>query len=248
MSIKNRFMLILRGRSIGLKGSLAGLIILQIGLTQVAGDLIEQFDSQAGWKHEGDGSITFESDGGNPGGYLRMNFVGGPDPLQGRFVADQDANGPFTGNIWDITSADAQRIFAFDFRADTSLPLVLSVSFFGDSETWSIPVPTGAFVVGEWERVSLQLSYLPSGSPRWQPSQSANDSGAAFIASLSDVERFHIQVDSAVFFQPASYSIDNVTLIPEPQTMALLILGMAAAYRRRMRVSGLRMGSTSCLD
>jgi hypothetical protein len=226
----------LRGGSIGLKALLAGMILLHVGLAQAAEDFTEQFDSQAGWKHEGDGNITFESAGGNPGGYLRLNFAEDFSPLQGQFVADQDANGPFTGNIWDRTSEDAERIIAFDFRADTILPLVLSVSFLGDSETWSIQVPTGAFVVGEWERVSLQLSYLPSGSPRWQPSQSVNDSGAAFLDSLSDVERFSIQVDSFSTSQPVSYSIDNVTIIPEPGTMALLVmgLGMAAAVRRRM--------------
>jgi hypothetical protein len=236
MKIKNRVIWTLEVGPIGLKALMAGMILLHVGLAQAAEDFTEQFNSQAGWKHEGDGNITFESAGGNPGGYLRLNLGESPVPLEARFVADQDANGPFTGNIWERTSEDAERIIAFDFRADTSLPLVLSVSFFGDSETWSILVPTAAFVIGEWERVSLQLSYLPSGSPRWQPSQSVNDSGAAFLASLSNVERFHIQVDSAVFFQPASYSVDNVTIIPEPGTMALLVmgLGMAAAVRRRM--------------
>jgi hypothetical protein len=189
------------------------------------------FDSDGeSWTATGDGALDWVGAGGDPGGYLRLMFGSGLVPQIGLFRANASASGgAFTGNIFSYTGNDGLSL-TFDFRADV-MPLALSFEFAGALNSWVYEVGVGSLTLNTWQNWSVPLD--DENLVGWS-SPDIGNSYTAFIGDLANVSQMRV-VTLMPETTESQVGLDNVTIIPEPGTMALLImgLGMAAAYRRR---------------
>ncbi len=193
----------------------------------------ETFESLAGWSLNGNGVLNHQSTGGNPGGMLELMFSvpSNPEFLTGAFTAGSGSHPAFTGDIWSRDGGNGTVMFSFDFRADDAIPAIVSMAFVGNGEEWGY-VFTDDLTVGAWANLLAPLAYEDG---VWNPSNPLNNTGAAFVDSLSNVTEFKIYVDAFVE-SPVTFSLDNVsTVVPEPFSLALILTGLAGLRLARRR-------------
>lgn len=190
-------------------------------------NLTSTFDSGAeGWNAvdpTGDYTSTWESSGGNPGGYLRGSES---DPLGGTgyFYAPASWLGNWSAYAGGTISYDLKVFDGTDYFND----LDVIISNGSDSVSWSSNInPVG----DGWVTFQVQLT-------------AANFSGADLASVLSNVTSFSIRGE--FISGPEAEGLDNVsvatgaTSTPEPSTWAMLLMGFAGlawAGRRRLNAA-----------
>jgi hypothetical protein len=190
-------------------------------------NLTSTFDSSAeGWNAvdpTGDYTSTWQSSGGNPGGYLRGSES---DPLGGTgyFYAPTSWLGNWSAYAGGTISYDLKVFDGTDYFND----LDVIISNGSDSVSWSSNInPVG----DGWVTFQVQLT-------------AANFSGASLASILSNVTSFSIRGE--FISGPEAEGLDNVTIAtgaastPEPSTWAMLLMGFAGlawAGRRRLNAA-----------
>ena len=167
-----------------------------------------------GWTFVNPSGSSWQSSGGNPGGYVRFDDLGPANG--GQFLAPASYLGNWTSydGVGSL-SADAQLFVlppqAFAFPS-------FSISGPGGSAFWTASVPSGPF---GWTTFTAPIT-----ASQWSI---RSGSWAAILANVTQL----------LIFMPASSvggeitGIDNVTLVPAPGVGALLGLGGLLAARRR---------------
>ncbi len=187
------------------------------------------------------GDMVHEAAGGNPGGYARLtDAIEEPSSLAG-------APASFL-NGGDLTSFIGGT-FSFDHRLfDTGTPFAsiapYSVIFLsGDpidfnAVVWSAPAPAGAtdwvhfeFTVDESELMLMEnvpLSVFDSSLPSITPAQLGFSGSMTFDEIMGSVDELLVAfelVDNVGFQNQEHGGIDNAQLVPEPSSLALLLMG-----------------------
>jgi len=200
-------------------------VILAVGLAASAADatVVSTFDSGLdGWAKANSDSgsdVIWESTGGNPGGYLRydeagsgiLDFVAAP----AKFLGDKASY--YGGTL------------SFDIRTDTlSNPTNVDaqVMLIGNGRTLRFALPDPS-PVNIWHHRSIDLTetagWIDDGTDA-APSQSD------MIAVLGDLTSLQLLTDYRNGDENPSY--DNVMLVPEPASLALLGGGLLLIARR----------------
>ena len=170
--------------------------------------------------------VTYSATGGNPGGYISSM-----DPDGGDFTFSAPA--AFLGN----QAAALGTLFSYDLNYTTTVNFqTTDVLFFGGGERllWqSNPafVPTPAFTTG---------SFLLSPSAQWHVNTTtgATATTADFQTVFGNLTGLYIRGEYAS--GPDNTGLDNVRLVPEPGTWALVITAgaaLAGLARRRRRAA-----------
>lgn len=166
-----------------------------------------------GWTAVGDGSISWQATGGNPGGYLQA-----VDPALG-INTDAAAPMPFLG---DWSSLDGIGWLSVDLT-------IISGGNVTDGEMFQISGPGGAAYVlwpitagpphGQWDTFSVRMdkSAWTMTSGTWE-------------GLLLNVQSLLIDLEHINGVETTG--LDNVVLTPEPCTLFLFAFGGLAAMRR----------------
>ena len=190
----------------------AGGIITPVGST---------FDTGLdGWATNNPGEVSFSAGGGNPGGYCRFD-----DGSTGSaFILH--AGGKFSG---DWSALDGAGAIVYDHKifsvgaSPSFLPYEAVLLGAGGQARWYGATPTGTT---PWTTVTVPLV-----SSAWSLG------GSNWAGILSNVTLLMLRIeqvdDPGGVMVPDSAGIDNVWLIPEPASLALLALGGLALTRRR---------------
>jgi hypothetical protein len=205
---------------------IAGMFCLFGGASAEA-DIVSTFDSGAeGWTAvdpTGDYTSTWQSSGGNPGGYLLGSES---DPLGGTgyFIAPSNWLGDLSAYAGGTLSYDLKVIEGTDYFNDADV----IISGGGSSASWTPDInPVG----DGWFTFQVQLTQ-------------ANFTGGNLASILSNVSE--IQLRGEFISGAEEEGFDNVRLaasgVPEPSTWAMMLLGFAglgfAGYRRRQKLAG----------
>jgi hypothetical protein len=196
-------------------------------------------DGPHGWVSEfGDVTLTRESTGGNPNGYLNINFppTSAPEILENEWV--------------DIIRIDAALLFAGNWRTD----MTLSFDFFASNQTphdiqlqfhstnnnvWGYNLTSAVTNTQQWTGISTPLAF----DSAWGPLPGFSDTADQFLADLSAIDWIGIYI----FRETAggeNYGIDNFRLhliVPEPAEFAMLaavLIAAALGYRRQQKDAG----------
>jgi hypothetical protein len=166
-----------------------------------------------GWTAVGDGSISWQAIGGNPGGYLRA-----VDPAYG-INTDAVAPTPFLGD-WSALNGIA--ILSSDLT-------VISGGGLDEGPMFQISGPEGAAYVrwsptagpphGQWGTFAVPLK-----ESEWVITR------GTWGGLLSDVTS--LQIDLEFIGGVETTGLDNVVLTPEPATLLLFGLGGLVAMRK----------------
>lgn len=210
-------------------------VALLPALSATAAPLIEPMDwsGSEGWTSVYNNATVTDPQavGGNPGGYLDINFP-----------SDPDVGNP--NEFWDVFQAPATNLFAgsysnqigfeFDFWSDTVAPSVLQVRFGGQSgNEWGYTVDPGS--TQSWNRLLAPFDSYAD----WliEPFLTQDD----FFADLENIEWIGIYILRGPGSDSQVFGIDNFTLtIPEPAQLLMLAAAMASTFisRRRRRSPG----------
>lgn len=175
---------------------------------------LSTFDQNSdGWRVVGDPKPTqWQPTGGNGGAYLYAE-----DSQSGQwiyFAAPDTWLGDWTGYLGGAITFDL-RILT-DSAVTKSLDVILLSG--GNQITWYGPNP----VHGEWASFSVPLTH---------EAFNANDN--AFRSILSNVTGLLIAGEFTDLDYPEAVGLDNVR-VPEPTTLALLVIGIVAPMRRQL--------------
>ena len=178
-----------------------------------------RFDSGLeGWTKEGDGTVTWQSSGGNPDGYLRA-----VDPAQGpdtRAIAPAEFLGDWshfdgTGYL----SADLKIISGSQAGIHTGPRFIIS--------------GPGGEAVKMWQEADAPYGYWDTFSVDIMESEWDVTSGT-WDALLSDVTGFRVKMEFITGVETTG--LDNVMLVPEPAALSVMALGgVALLFRRKQR-------------
>ncbi|MEX2607121.1 MAG: laminin B domain-containing protein [Kiritimatiellia bacterium] len=192
--------------------------------------IISTFDTDTdGWTKlsgsDASSSVEWISTGGNPGGFLRYDEVGSG------FVDFVAAPVKFLGS----QSGAYGKTLSFDIMTNTlSDPTNFNdqVKLISDGLTLRYQLPNPE-PVNEWHHREIELTETSgwiNNSTGLAPSQ------ADMTAVLSNLTGLHLLTDYRN--GPEQVAYDNITLVPEPPTTALLFVGAAAVFvalRRRKK-------------
>jgi hypothetical protein len=184
------------------------------------------FDSDAdGWVLNGAGTLSWVATGGNPDGYLTLSFGSAFVPQAGSFVAGAGASGgAFTGNLSSYTD------ITFDFRTDVT-PLALSLVIEGAINSWVYNFNVGALTTDSWQNLSASLN--DDTLENWS-SPDIGNSYSAFVQDMSNVSE--LKITGVVGpITPVEMGLDNVSIVPEPGSLGLLMVGLLGARMLRRK-------------
>lgn len=185
----------------------------------VHGAVVSDFSSDLdGWAHAGGdaSTLTWLSSGGVPGGYMRMiePATGGVDRFAApaKFLGDQSAM--YGGTLsYDIRISPAENLANPDIRLlGNSLTL----------EYYFVSAPTGTF---------SNFSATLDENSGWVIAGGGTPTQGQFQSVLANLTALQISADWSTVSDTTS--LDNVVLVPEPSTTALLGLGLLGLLRRR---------------
>ncbi len=172
-----------------------------------------------GWTASGPGTPSYQSSGGNPGGYMDMlRFAVAPDTLA-------VAPSKFTGNL---SSYDGATI-SFDAglvspQPDNPLAAFGTISIYHNSSPTPLTQDIAPGIPGTaWQTYSGPFSAAGFGV-----------SQATWISDISSIDSMTFDFstyDIVRAFSPVG--IDNVIITPEPASFAILAAGGIALLRRR---------------
>ena len=194
---------------------------------------VETWDAdESGWS--GSTAELSVSHSGFGGGSLQGTFAEQimPGPEVGAFRADGDASGgAYTGDYWAELSTFAG--WQFDFYAADVLPSSLYARFSDGQNTYQANLLDQLTVVGEWTTVSTPG--LDVGLQAWI----GPDGTTGLSNALASVEWMEVRLERNQTIEQ-DYFMDNFQVIPEPGTLALvLISGLGLAWVRRLhRIAG----------
>ncbi len=178
------------------------------------------FDSNMdGWTSNNPDAF-WDSPGGNPGGYVRFD-----DATAG--FTNLYAPAKFLG---DWSELDGGGSISYDFKMIDIGPgsfhphEILIFGSDGEQALWYGPTPTGPT---DWLTIRAPLDEI-----EW------SISGGNWATLLSHVTELRIRMDHTAT-TPDIEGLDNVVLIPEPASLALLVFGGPLLMRRRKGGSGL---------
>lgn len=165
-------------------------------------------------------SVEWHAVGGNGDGYLH-----GSVSEDENITAVAFASAAFLGN-W--SAFDGTGVLTYDYRRMSNgevplafFPLTVQIAGPGGNATW-----TGATITqpGDWFTVTV-----PINSANW----SIDDGSWASILANVTTLAIHIELVVNEGSLDDQAGIDNVTLVPNPATAAVLVLALAALRRRR---------------
>ncbi len=190
-----------------------------------------------GWTSEfNDVTLTRQTSGGNPDGYLNVNFppTSAPEILEDEWV--------------DVIRVDASALFDGDWRPDMHVtfdlfssnetPHDIQLQFHStNNNVWGYNLTASVTnYQGVWRSLTTSLGFADA----WGPLPGFNDTEDQFLSDLAAIDWIGVYI----FRETAgneNYGIDNFRLhliIPEPAEFAMLaavLLAAALAYRRRRR-------------
>lgn len=188
-----------------------------------------------GWTNQGGdaNSVTSPATGGNPGGFLAINFAEAYSVMESNVVAN---SGP--GYTGDYRSRDLALKFDF-FGYQSSLQQLFFVSSAdGRFSTWKWVIPE-PLVDQQWQTYSV--SFQDQGS--WYVA--GGDTNVNFLDALAQVDSIGLTV-SHMNLGNMQYGLDNWQFsVPEPGETAMaavLLLTMAFWGQRALRAR--RVGAT----
>lgn len=197
-------------------------------------------DDEAGWVQNTTAAIVSRvAVGGNPGGYLQ---------------AERDLEGP-SFDIGAAVHAQEGTIFTGDYAAAgihevtvdlvfMTGPPVAAISNFADAGVrfrydgshngWLFPL-TDEFPLNQWNTYSTGLF-----DPTWSDNEALaagwlQDGGMnkTFAETMAHVDIAEVRLRSP-YDESSVAGIDNFTLIPEPATVAMMVLGGLVMLRRKL--------------
>ncbi len=190
-------------------------------------------DGWAAWA--GEGAIAYQSTGGNPGGFLKIEDVGGssyvvyaPDKFKGNLSAY--SGGAFSYDVTVFDPPTQQTSIGSGFGR---IQLVGGGSNATFDYAGNPPIPSPGF----WTTYNVPLT-----AAAWNTSQ------ANWDTVLSDVTYFDITLDLRAGSDTIGFDNASLTVTPEPATMALFGLGagaLAFARRRKKLKQQMRKGDLS---
>lgn len=210
------------------------LLSLGAGAALAATFYVETFDvDDAGWQDRdvGEMSVFYEpSFGSGPGS------LGGTFAVQGVLFPEIDAfridgsssGGAFVGDY--LSDVPTYKGWGFSFYAEDVLPSLLMLSFDADGTVFNRIVTPQVTSVGQWYTIEVPLVY----DGQW-----IGGSALAFSNGLSNVGYIDIQVsrsgDSAQSYYVDNFALSELDAIPEPTSVALFGVALAAVYAARRR-------------
>lgn len=190
------------------------------------------FDADAeGWQAQGDvqGTLTWAATGGNPGGHVLIDDLttGGVT----YFVAPAAFRGDQSGALGSMLTFDLMQVYPGRADPFDSSDVILQ----GNGLTLAFDT-TGNPTNGAWTSYAVPLS-----APGWKVSSLTGASATAeqFASVLSNLSALKIRAEYQT--GPDVGHLDNVALVPEPETTAMLLVGLGGlaivARRRRPRAA-----------
>src|SRR5688572_29246456 len=165
------------------------------------------FDNSRGW--------TWQAQGGNGGGFVQIANEGGLSAPFFNFISGAP------GFLGDWSSLAGVGAFRYDFKTDDPSPIrnayVIVESATGGRMIYDQSYLPTAGGLG-WQTISAVLT-----PGHWKIQQGSWES---ILSNVSSVEIYPLYQDSGGSYQGRLMGIDNIMLVPEPGTWALLGVGL----------------------
>ncbi len=199
-------------------GALGASVAAPVAHAAVVTDFSTGFE---GWTSSDSTGLSWQSAGGNPGGFVGFTDLGPADG--GQLIAP-------AAYLGDWSAADGVGSLSLDmilFDLGTGVPFTtptVIISGPGGSASWSGPVPTGTF---GWTNFVASVSV---GS--WSVSS------GAWLALLANVTELRVNISAATSTaSPGEVTgVDNIILqVPTPSGAAVLAIGGLTIARSRRR-------------
>lgn len=184
-----------------------------------------------GWQAQGDvqGALTWSATGGNPGGHVLIDDLttGGVT----YFVAPAGFRGDQSAALGTYLTFDLMQVYPGRADQFDSSDVILQ----GNGLTLSFDTASNP-TNGAWTAYAVPLS-----APGWKVSSltGADATAEQFAAVLSNLSALKIRAEYQT--GPDVGHLDNIALVPEPETTAMLLLGLVglavAVHRHHHRAA-----------
>lgn len=202
----------------------------------------ETFDSGSnGWVDRDplEMTVNYSSGFGNSAGSLHGAFgsQGSPSFESDAFRATTaSSGGAFSGNLY-VSYTNVSNL-AFNFLAEDILPSTFIVRIGNGVNTFIYNVNPQLYALATWTTVNVSLAY----SAGWLGGSAALFSNVFNNVTFMDVQVGRNGTGAQDYyldnFTLLGGTLENLVLVPEPGSMGLFLVGMAALLRMRRRIPG----------
>lgn len=209
-------------------GLAVAVVTLQAEAVPITVPVVSTFDTgMDGWDDTGSSDISWQSSGGNPGGYIFFDDSGGAQ------FSKVFAPAKFLGD-WSLL--DGNGALTFDLRT-------IRVGTFTELQRYNVIIQNGSISAvwrgdvhsgntSNWNDPETEF-FVPIIESEWEPV-----SGGTWSDLLNNVTSLRIDLEQVTnTVDPRDQSgLDNVRLIPEPSTALLLGFGLTGLALRKKRI------------
>lgn len=202
----------------------------------------ETFDSGSnGWVDRDplEMTVNYNAGFGNSAGALQGTFAsqGSPSFESDAFRATAaSSGGAFSGNLY-LSYTNVSNL-AFDFLAEDILPSTFIVRIGNGVNTFIYNVNPQLNALATWTTVNVSLTY----SAGWLGGSATQFSNVFNNVTFMDVQVGRNGTGAQDYFLDnftlLGGTLENLVLVPEPGSIGLFLVGMAALLRMRRRIPG----------